>query len=119
MPNVVPSGIPLPRSARTFSWLVRVQPGQHSCHGCRAHEAKRRAPPQIPKRQSRLPSVDGGPLVCLQPGVHLPAHVPNLPKRGVSDVQRRIVASGVEHGQRLLDEGGQLFGRALRLEEGA
>ena len=70
-------------------------------------------------RQARPPSMGDGPLECLQRRVHLPAHVRHLPERGVSDVQGEVVAGGLEHGQRLLDERGQLLGRALRLEEDA
>ena len=65
---------------------------------------------------ARLPSVGEGPLVGLQPCVHLPAHARHLRERGVGDVQRQVVAGGLEHGQRLLDERGQLLRRALRLD---
>ena len=40
----------------------------------------------------------------------------HLRERGVGDVQSQVVAGGLEHGQRLLDERGQLLRRALRLE---
>jgi hypothetical protein len=33
--------------------------------------------------------------------------------------ERRVVAGGAEHGQSLFDQGGQLLGRALRLEKRA
>jgi hypothetical protein len=63
--------------------------------------------------------VGGGPLVCLQYGVHLRAHVRHRPERGVSGVEGEVVAGGLEHGQRLLEERGQLLGRALRFQPGA
>src|SRR5947208_11363306 len=57
-----------------------------------------------------------GPLVCLQPRVDLPAHVRYLPERVVGGVEGEVVAGGVEKGERVLDQGGQLLPRALRLE---
>ena len=63
----------------------------------------------------RLPSVGEGLLAGLQRCVHLRAPECHLPERGVGDVKSQVVAGSLEHGQRLLDERGQLL-RALRLE---
>jgi hypothetical protein len=60
--------------------------------------------------------VGEGLLDGLQRRVHLRAHPRHLRGRGVGDVQSQVVAGSPEHGQRLLDERGQLLRRTLRLE---
>jgi hypothetical protein len=57
-----------------------------------------------------------GPVECLKPGVHSCAHGRHPADRVVAGVQGDIVAGGLEHRQRPLEEGGQVLGRALRLE---
>ena len=82
-------------------------------------ETKSGAPGKNLVRQAGLLSVGRGPLVCLQPRVRPRAHVRHLPERVVGDVEGEVVAGGLEHRQRLLDERVQLLRRSLRLEEGA
>ena len=101
-----------------MSRLVLVEPRQHARHGRRATEAATRAPNEIHELlpHARPPSVGGGPFVCRQSQIALSANDRHLSKRGVADVQGQVGAGGLEDGQRLLDEGIQLRGLALRLE---
>ena len=91
------------------------RPARRSCSSSHASSSgtgvvpksePRRATPEL-VRQARPPGVGGGPLVCLQRRVHLPAHVRHLSERGVGGVEGEVVAGGLEDGQRLLDERGQ------------
>ena len=63
-----------------------------------------------------LPGVGEGPLVGLHLGRHLPARERHVRQCGIRDVEGQVVASGLEHWQRLLDELGQLLRSALGLE---
>ena len=64
-----------------------------------------------------LASVGDGPLGRLQCRVHPHVVVLNPCQRVVGDVEGEVVACGLEHRQRLLDERGQpLSRRALRLD---
>ena len=58
-----------------------------------------------------------GALIGVQHRIQLPVHVPHLAERGVRDAEGDVVAGGFELGQCLVQEHGQLLGRALRLEE--
>ena len=67
-------------------------------------------------RQSCLPSVDESPLEGVERRVHPPAPVCHVSERAVSKVQARVVLSGLDNRQRLLEEGGQPVRRSLRIE---
>ena len=69
-----------------------------------------------PVGSAGLPSVREGPFAGFQRRVHLCAYARHLGERGVGDVQRQVVAGGLELGQGPLDGCGQLLRRALRLE---
>src|SRR5438093_1426949 len=58
----------------------------------------------------------GGPLACLERRVNLSVHARRMSERGVCLVEGEVVVGGLEKGQRAFDHGGQLLGRALRLE---